>query len=338
MNFLLFGSEMYALEIMQPLEQEIKQQGHQVAWFFSKPVAQQYLDGKRILQTVDQVKSFNPQAVFAPGNWAPDFFPGVKVQIFHGFGIEKKGHFRIRGFFDLYCTFGELTTVPFQKLARKYGHFKVVETGWPKVDPLFHSSLPETHHTRPQILYAPTFSPSLTSAPQLLEQIKHISQSGKYDWIIKFHPKMDVQTIQQYRNIESEFLSISEAPEILPLLKSSDLMLTDTSSVVYEYMLLQKPVLTFNNKNPGGHVVDFSRPEQLESGVEQTQQNRQQVIERAKAVSDKMHPYRDGLSSKRVLQAAIDFINSDHSGLQKKPLNLLRKWRIRKAMGYYHWH
>ena len=338
MNFLLFGSEMYALEIMQPLEQEIRQQGHQVAWFFSKPVAQKFLDGKQVLTTVEQVKRFNPLAVFAPGNWAPDFFPGVKVQIFHGFGIEKKGHFRIRGFFDLYCTFGPLTTKPFQQLAQKYGHFEVVETGWPKVDPLFQFPARSIKNPRPQILYAPTFSPSLTSAPQLFEQIKRISQSGQYDWIIKFHPKMDAPTIEQYRSIESEFLSVSDAPEILPLLQSSDLMLTDTSSVVYEYMLLKKPVVTFKNKNPGPHVVDFSQPDKLQSVIEHTQNNRQQVIERAKQVSDQMHPYHDGLSSKRVLQATIDFINSDHTGLKKKPLNLLRKWRIRKSMGYYRWH
>ena len=50
---------------------------------------------------------------------------------------RERGHFRIRGLFDLYCTQGPATTEPFEQLAREHGHFAVAETGWPKLDPLF---------------------------------------------------------------------------------------------------------------------------------------------------------------------------------------------------------
>jgi hypothetical protein len=49
-------------------------------------------------------------------------------------------HFIIRGLFDLYCTHGPNTTGRFEELAGKSGHFRVSETGWSKLDPLFDGS------------------------------------------------------------------------------------------------------------------------------------------------------------------------------------------------------
>ena len=64
---------------------------------------------------------YQPIAVFAPGNYIYDFFPGVKVSLFHGYPINKRGdekddHFSVRGWFDVYCTQGETSTLPFKEL------------------------------------------------------------------------------------------------------------------------------------------------------------------------------------------------------------------------------
>jgi len=45
------------------------------------------------------VVAYNPDVVIVPGNVVPHFWPGLKVQIFHGLGEEKRGHYRITGFF-----------------------------------------------------------------------------------------------------------------------------------------------------------------------------------------------------------------------------------------------
>src|SRR6185312_9564967 len=109
-HYLLFATELYALPVLRPLGAAIRAAGGDAAWF-------------------------------AASNWVPQFFPGAKVQVFHGFSVDKRsperGHFRIRGLFDLYCTQGPATTQPFEELARQHGHFAVAETGWPKLDPLF---------------------------------------------------------------------------------------------------------------------------------------------------------------------------------------------------------
>ncbi len=335
MNFLLFATENYALEIMRPLQAAIESAGHRAAWFFSKPVPSEWIRDLPVLETVDQVKTFNPAAVFVPGNWVPPFFPGLKVQIFHGFGIEKKGHFRIRGFFDLYCTHGPLTTKPFRELARKHGHFHVTETGWPKVDPLFQLEDPGTVKDRPRLLYAPTFSPALTSAERLLEPLTRLAASGVVEVAVKFHPKMDPGLAEAYQKREMPGLQVSAEASILPLMRSSDLLLTDTSSVVYEYLLLDKPVVTFRNAAPGPHVVDFDDPDRLQEVVENTWVQRDQVVQNARSVADRMHPYRDGRSSERVLEATLDFLENPPNNLRAKPLNLWRRWQVRRRMGYY---
>ena len=56
------------------------------------------------------------------------------MQRFATFIDEKKGHFRIRKYFDLYLTQGPFFTKKFNELKKKFKNFEVVETGWPKLD------------------------------------------------------------------------------------------------------------------------------------------------------------------------------------------------------------
>ena len=139
-DYLLFLNVAYSFSILRPLQAAIRRRGGVAAWFLHGLNPSLLKPDELLLHSVDEVKRFNPRAVFVPGTWVPDFFPGIKVQVFHGLGIWKKGHFRIRGLFDLYCTHGPATTLPFQELAERYRYFRVVQTGWPKVDALFRSA------------------------------------------------------------------------------------------------------------------------------------------------------------------------------------------------------
>ena len=186
-RYLFFIRQPYSFEILRPLQDAIRNRRDEVAWFLQGVDARHLRSEARLLSTVSDAKAYAPLAVFAPGKWVPDFFPGHKVQVFHGLANDdtgKKGHFRIRDVFDLYCTHGESGTTAFQQLARRYGTFHVTETGWPKVDPLFLpgrvADLRERLRTaKPIVLYAATFSPSLTSAPKLAEAIGRLSKLEK---------------------------------------------------------------------------------------------------------------------------------------------------------------
>ncbi|MDZ7758967.1 MAG: CDP-glycerol glycerophosphotransferase family protein [Desulfovermiculus sp.] len=345
-RYLLYVSELYSLGILRPLQKEILARGDQAAWFFDPGIdGRQWLAPDEVLfSRVAEVKNFRPHAVFVPGNIVPDFFPGLKVQVFHGLADDsmgKKGHYRIRGFFDLYCTRGEEETGLFQDLALKYGHFKVHQTGWPKLDPLFANRIqdlrPELGISKPIVLYASTFSPSLTSAPYLIDRIKRLAAKGIFHWMITLHPKMPTETVNKYRKLHGPNLSFYEShQQIWPLLKTADVMLCDTSSIMLEFMLLHKPVVTYQTANPTyPYLININNPDQIEGALQHALNHPPELMDAVHDYVHRLHPYRDGLSSERVLAASDRLMLTESSELKPKPLNLVRKMKIRNRLKYY---
>ncbi len=337
---LLFVSRAYSFAILRPLAAAIERRGGEARWFVHGLDAGDYLGaGERALESTAAVRAFDPQAVFAPGNWVPDFFPGAKVQVFHGFGIDKRGHFRIRGLFDLYCTHGPLTTGWFSAASERLGHFRVVETGWPKMDPLFVETARARELRaaagRPVVLYAPTFSTGLGSAPALREHFEQLAAAGSYRVLVKFHPRQDAGTVAAYRAIDG--LSVLADTDIVPVLQAADVLVSDTSSVVAEFLLLERPVVTFRAAKPGPHTLDIVEPGALPGAIEQALARPAALMEAGREYAQAMHPYRDGRSSERVLDAVAAFVEHDAGTLRPRPLNLKRRLQIRRRMGYYRW-
>lgn len=314
--------------------------GHDVRWFSDNDAVDKQLALRSgvFLDTVDDVVAFAPDATFLPGNVVPSFIPGLKVQVFHGFEWKKKGHFRIRDCFDLYCTQGPFFTERFLQLREKHPHYSVVETGWPKLDPLFSGSQSGSPNNPPQILYAPTFSPSFTSASALLDEISALSQRQPWQWKVKFHPKMDKQVVQQFRDAANDNLEVVESASILPLLQQCDVMLSDTSSAITEFLLMDKPVVTFNNASPDPVLIDITLPEQLEDALTRALNRDETLSATIRDYCAQMHPYRDGQSARRVLNATLEEIKHFPRPQNKpKPANWLRNIKMRKRLGYWKW-
>ncbi|MFK5891949.1 MAG: CDP-glycerol glycerophosphotransferase family protein [Pseudomonadota bacterium] len=345
-KYLLFAEQLYSYPILRPIQEAIRKRGDQVAWYLYKIPNFLNSDDAQVLSSVEEVKDFNPDAVFIPTNWVPDFFPGIKVEVFHGFNVGKRAnssqdHFRIRGHFDLYCTQGPDTTIPFKQLATKHGYFKVIETGWSKLDPMFLCDKPnqlreKIKTNKPIVFYASTFSPKLTSAPTLVKHIEKMASTGKWHWLVTLHPKSAPETIELYRNIKNENLTFIEpGEEIIPMLYAADVMLCDTSSIFIEYLLLNKPVVTFNTSVPGPHLIDVQSIDQIEPALDKALSRPQTLMNEIEKYAENIHPQRDGFASERILNAAEEFINSDKKDLKKKPFNLGRKIQIRKKLKYY---
>ena len=51
--------------------------------------------------------------------------------------------------------------------------------------------------------------------------------------------------------------------------------------------------------------------------------------------ADQLHPYRDGRSSERVLDAIDAFVAAGGRNRKPKPLNLWRKLKLRRRIGYW---
>lgn len=345
-KYLFYCTQLYCLSIFRPLQQVIRDRGYQAAWFFvDTRIGIEHLDAdETLLKSVQEVKDFRPDAVFSPVTLVPDFFPGLKVHVFHGLATDqtgKKGHFRVRGVYDLYCTRGEEETRFFSEAAKKQPHFEVVETGWPKVDPLFSESntndvRQELDTDKPVVFYASTFSPSLTSAPYLVDTIRELSQAGRYHWIVTLHPKCDPELMNRYRDLAGPNLTFFESSQdVLPLIRAGDVMLCDTSSIAIEFMLLQKPVVTFRTKAPAPYVLNVTETSEIGPVLETALTRPDSLMDAIRRFTQAMHPYKDGKSSERVLEAVNALLDKGTGHLSNKPLNLWRKYRIRKQLKYY---
>lgn len=335
-HYLLYGSERYALAILRPLQDAIRARGGETAWFFDGPGAEDLMEGERLL-SVREVRQWKPIAVITPGNHLPHFFPGVKVEVFHGFNAGKPRHIYIRGFFDLYCTTGPRDTKAFGELAQKLGHFTVTETGWPKLDPFMRQISGPLLAVRnpPVILYHSTFSPSWSAAETLYEEVKRLSRDGRWRWIVTFHPKMEPSTVAKYKALQNEYLTFAENDNILELFPQVDMMCSDTSSALSEFLLTGKPVVTFNNRAPGPQLIDIHDASEFEPAIQRALSRPPELMQAIKALGEAIHPYHDGRSSERVIDAIDAFIARGGRNRKAKPRNWWRKFKLRKRIGYW---
>ena len=339
-RFLLHVSYAYGLPICRPLEQEIERQGYEVKWFSELEETAELLNkNTNLLKTARDVIAYAPHIILSATNAVPDFFPGIKVQIFHGFSINKraadKGHFRVRGFFDLYCTQGPSTTEPFQKIAKELGYFEAVETGWSKVDPLF--PITNTQNQRPRILLCSTFTPKLSLAhdDNFIAELKCIMAKSDYDWAITMHPLMDKARLEKIKSLESKNVIFNDTTDLIPIYKTADLMIADTTSAIAEFLLQEKPVVTFKNNRPGNYLINILAPCELETAIQKALSHPTDLIDNIKQFVAQTHPYKDGHSSQRVVDACINFLRKDKSYLKSKPLNLWRKLQIRAKYKFF---
>jgi len=344
MRYLLYAQQNYAYQILRPLQREIHARGGQAAWLLpGSSASPHYLKPDELrLPDVSAAIAWQPDAVLVPGNLVPAFLPGIKVAVFHGFNVAKatrrddRGHFNIRGCFDLYCTQGPNTTETFRQLAQQHRHFCVQETGWPALDPLFDGPALTDTDPRPCIMLCSTFTKALSCAPYLLDSLRRLSQENRWRWLVQFHPKMDKRISEAYKALQNENLRFIETDDITPFLRSADVMVCDTSSVMYMFMAQRRPVVTFRNQSRGSreHLIDIDDPDDLEKSIELALTRPASLMQKIDAWIAQTHPYPDGRASARVLDAVEAFHNNPPS-LAAKPLNLLRNLKQRSRLGYW---
>lgn len=350
-DYLLFATERYALPILQPLAQALHAAGHVAhAWFADGAAGSQLAAPVRMLEPgragLRAAVALKPRAVFSAANWVPPFVAGAKVQLFHGFNVEKRedarGHFRVRGLFDLYCTQGPATTAPFRALAAQVGHFAVVETGWPKLDPLFRDDDGSAARwrrlagRREVVLFASTFTERLSAAPHLFDAIAaQIAQGDRY-WLLTLHPKCAPELFERYRGLAGVNATFVETEDLIAAQRAADVLLADTTSVVSEFVVQRKPVVTFRNRAPKPHMIDFDDPATLAAQLDRAFAPSPELQAAIDAYADAIHPFRDGRSSERVIAATEDLLAGRLGELRRKPLSSwLRSLQIRRELGYW---
>ncbi len=343
-RFLIYISYSYALPIGRPLEDEIIKRGYEVKWFADEEEGRKGLNIKSIvIENIEGAIKFDPHIVLTISDIVADFIPGLKVQIFHGFLTKKRmdrnklfDHFRIRGFFDLYCTQGPSTTSVFKKLANKYGSFEVAETGWSKVDPLFPlEEIPAKN--KPVILISSTFTVKVSMAynDSVFNEIKRLSNTGKYDFLMVLHPKINIETRKKWKSLGNENFTFYDTTDLVPLFKKSDIMFSDNTSAIQEFLLQAKPVVVFDHTVNHDYLIHVHEVQNIEAALDFALKYPEELILRIKEFIIGLHPYFDGKSSARVIDTCISQLHKDKSHLKNKPLNLVRKLKIRKRLHYF---
>ncbi|UPG90270.1 CDP-glycerol glycerophosphotransferase family protein [Luteibacter aegosomaticola] len=339
---LMFATEEYALPILRPLAAAARARGQQVGWIVPDAVATHLAPGEQRITSLKAAKALQPEAVYCAANWVSPRLPGVKVQVFHGFNAEKRdpgrGHFAIRGFFDLYVTQGPATTQPFEALAKEHGYFAVRETGWPKLDPLFIQPPPPQDPSilvrdgRPVVMYASTFSHRLSAAPAMVEPLRKMIARGDRQWLLTLHPKCSDELVAAYRGLEAENARFYTSDKLIELERAADVLVCDTSSVIHEFAVMNKPVVTIANRVPHPFMLDVPTPDDVDAAIDRALTHPPELMAAIKAHADNIHPSHDGHASERVLDAVAAFKRGDFGKLGRKPLNLIRRYKASRDL------
>lgn len=350
MRILLFCENRYAIEILNPLQEYVTDNNlpHEVMWYIHKPKIStfEYASKVRWTNSIQEAYDFSPEAVFVPGNIVPYYLPGVKIQVFHGYAAEKKDHWIIRRYFDTYFTQGPYFTSHFKALSEEYGDFEVVETGWPKQDWIkrnLHTydaerqRLLDSTGRKSIILYAPTFSPKLTSLPLegMKERLGELAEHNDALVVMKFHPLTRKEWADEYRawaESKDNVIFVNQGENITKYQLISDVLISDTSSTVYEFLLLSRPVITVRTIAKDIYWENTATPDGLEEAYRRAM-NDPEAIARRQWIVDNYDPYLDGHVCERMLNAAADYIRR-HGVPSKRRLNLWRKYTSVKTFGF----
>ena len=328
-KFLFYISKIYSTPIIKPLVDELNKTDHSYKFYVSDKVKSNFpkeWNQSDILHSIKETKSYKPDYVLTPGNFVDFRIPGIKVQLFHGLGVEKSAHFKIRHFFDVFLTSGPYVTNRFNQLKEYHNnYFDVIETGWPKIDYILNYKDTDLKQelnidsSKKVVLYAPTFSTGMESATELLDEIPK-SITPETHWLLKFHELMPNEKIEKFeKKLPKNATVVSKKVDITALLHASDIMISDTSSVVYEFMALNKPVITYKTISRKDKSINIEQPNKLMDAINKLIENPTALNDKIDFQMKEINPYLDGSISSRVVQKLIQL---NPSGFPKKKQTL----------------
>lgn len=203
----------------------------------------------------------------------------------------------------------------------KYIHIPIEVTGMSKLDSLFSELDKESfcqqrgiNPNKKIILWAPTFNMELSGIPVIWKRIRQLTPFGQV--LIKLHGTTDPffkRELEQFAQATPDLFYIHEQ-DTTPFMKISDLLITDVSSVMFEYTALDKPIVLVDNphqedyRNYKKDDVEYfwrdigprvSNPQDLITAVEEQlkqpnlfQSQRQRCFQGMFAASDGRNSYR----------------------------------------------
>lgn len=213
---------------------------------------------------IDEVKEFTPDVVITSdmrGGRLREYFPNAHIVVspcvlasFNRYPAMFKGA-------DAVCAPGVLLADMWSR-AGLCSADQVHPTGYIGLERLFRGDViaPPTALIDSQscILYAPSARPHISSAPMIAEAPIEYLRGDREDVTVVIKPHPDTfqyhgDWIHHWRKTASDYENVVlvDDPEadIIPYLKSADVLVTDASSVMFDFLAVDRPILLLRNPN-----------------------------------------------------------------------------------------
>ncbi len=263
-----------------------------------------------ITEDFNWLQAFNPNVIFVANTQAAKMREYLPQSIFvytrHGL-ISKNFVYEAAQTCDYVCLPSEDTKSDFIDL----GGFKPENlwvTGYAQMDPLFRNEYLPLSVALPDnvqcVLYAPTFTEGLSS----LSQVTPVIESGKLDvdrqLVIKPHPlsfrfqAVWMNRLRAYAATRDNVHFIEDSAEdIIPYLARADILISDASSVMFQYLALDRPIIAVNNPDR------FSTPRYDPDGIEWKWRDMASEIENVQGLAELVGHCLEHPKEKQVLRA-----------------------------------
>ena len=262
----------------------------------------------------------------------------VRMMYGVGFGLEKESfnYSYWNVFYDTILNYGEYD---YQR-TNIYNAGKIV--GNPKFDKWFNnqidaelilSSLESFDCSRKTILYAPTYGVH-SSIDQWLDELSQLQ--NEYNVIVKLHHGTTYLESESYRRqrILSEFQNVrDDTTNTLELMKVADLIITDTSGMIFDSLLAGKKTVILNTDTSEKYkrfnssaillrqiVPSWNFGCNLQESIKSIFD--EEVAENGMVQSflDNFFAFRDGKSSMRAAEAIIETIQNPKENILRQDL------------------
>jgi CDP-ribitol ribitolphosphotransferase len=211
---------------------------------------------------------------------------------------------------------------------------RIYPLGLPRTDPLFNQeylkeAVEKLHLNYPQIsgkrkiLYAPTFRDDDLGSSKLHYDLKQLSEhlDSNDILLLRLHPFVSARWKQRDTACNMKnVIDLSGYPELNAVLAAADVLVTDYSSIIYEFAVFERPIIFYAydrihyESNVRGFYVDYEQyvPGPIAYNLEELimylrDTGADERFNKIKGFFKKYYDWFDGCSSKRI----IDLIYSE---------------------------
>ena len=175
-------------------------------------------------------------------------------------------------------------------------------------------------NNKKNILYAPTFRDTDLNKEKVSIPIEKLQELEDYNIIIRLHPQIRTKVEESIFN-KTNFINGCNYPDASELLTITDILITDYSSIFYEYLILNRPIIFYPYDYQeyinirGGFYIDYQKElpgpicyseEQLLNTITNIDTINNKYKTKRDKFNKKYNRLSDGKASERFVKALIN--------------------------------